>query len=202
MADEIAATEATLPAPTLPTFQEEDLLRLARAIVMEIHPLDKILAEHNLTADQLSLLQKNAYFARVLEDFRLDWGGPLSTPKRIAMKSLAALEDGLPKLAARMTDKSESLDAQVKVAKQLGEWGGLGADKSLQGSGEKFSITINLGADEKLRFEKNVAPTPPKSEGAAALPLNGEGKSSGGAIQLVIESEDHKAAVREISKTD
>ena len=54
---------------------------------------------------------------------------------------------------------------RIEAAKELRQVAG--NSDAMQASGEKFTITINLGGDEKLCFEKQLAPLgpPPADEG-------------------------------------
>jgi predicted DNA-binding transcriptional regulator AlpA len=56
-----------------------------------------------------------------------------------------------------LTDNLVSPRHRIEAAKELRQAAGNGPDAK-PGTGEKFIITINLGGDEKLHFEKQVAP--------------------------------------------
>jgi hypothetical protein len=59
-----------------------------------------------------------------------------------------------------LTDNLVSPRHRIEAAKELREVAGNGPDAK-PGTGDKFIITINLGGDEKLCFEKEVAPLAP-----------------------------------------
>jgi hypothetical protein len=59
-----------------------------------------------------------------------------------------------------LTDNLVSPRHRIEAAKELRQVAGNGPDTA-SGAGEKFVITINLGADEKLVYEKEVAPRQP-----------------------------------------
>ena len=59
-----------------------------------------------------------------------------------------------------LNDKQVSPRHRIEAAKELRQVAGNGPDAK-PGAGDKFIITINLGGDEKLRFEKEVAPLAP-----------------------------------------
>jgi hypothetical protein len=59
-----------------------------------------------------------------------------------------------------LNDNLVSPRHRIEAAKELREVAGNGPDAK-PGTGDKFIITINLGGDEKLRFEKEVAPLAP-----------------------------------------
>ena len=59
-----------------------------------------------------------------------------------------------------LTDEQVSPRHRIEAARELRQVAGNGPD-TVPGAGEKFVITINLGADEKLVFEKEIAPREP-----------------------------------------
>jgi hypothetical protein len=68
-----------------------------------------------------------------------------------------------------LTDNLVSPRHRIEAAKELRQVAGNGPDTA-SGAGEKFVITINLGADEKLVYEKEVAPRQPSLSGEGELP--------------------------------
>jgi hypothetical protein len=62
-----------------------------------------------------------------------------------------------------LNDQLVSPRHRIEAAKELRQTA-TGVDTSAGATGEKFTITINLGADEKLVFEGNKAPNPPTTE--------------------------------------
>jgi hypothetical protein len=59
-----------------------------------------------------------------------------------------------------LTDELASPRHRIEAAKELRQVASDGPNTA-SGTGEKFVITINLGADEKLVFEKEIAPFGP-----------------------------------------
>jgi hypothetical protein len=58
-----------------------------------------------------------------------------------------------------MHDRAESLAAKTELAKLISRIAGVGLnDASVAGVGEGVKITINLGQDANLKFEKVVTP--------------------------------------------
>jgi hypothetical protein len=68
-----------------------------------------------------------------------------------------------------LTDNLVSPRHRIEAAKELRQVAGNGPDTA-SGAGEKFVITINLGADEKLVYEKEVAPRQPSLSDEGELP--------------------------------
>ena len=69
-----------------------------------------------------------------------------------------------------LTDEQVSPRHRIEAARELRQVAGNGPD-TVPGAGEKFVITINLGEDKKLVFEKEIAPRRP-------LPFDDDGELS------------------------
>ena len=68
-----------------------------------------------------------------------------------------------------LTDEQVSPRHRIEAARELRQVAGDGPDTT-SGSGEKFVITINLGADERLFFEHDIAPRSPAPSDDGELP--------------------------------
>lgn len=153
------AEPVTILPPARAVISPEQLVKIAREVAMDIQELSHILKQFSLTPEQYTQhVEPNAFFQRALEAYRIEWNSALSTRDRIRVQAATALEESLPSLAARITKDSESLDAQVKGAALFAKLAGVDDNKDGGESSEKFSISINLGADIKLKYEKDVTP--------------------------------------------
>jgi hypothetical protein len=138
---------------------ELELLKLAREIAMDIRPLDEILNTHNITKDQFERIAALPRFQLYLESEASAWHGSLNTHERVKLKAAAMLEEWLPELNMRMHDRSENLNAKIEAGKLARDLAGFAKNGvGVEGMGEKFSVTINLGQDSKLTFEKQLPP--------------------------------------------
>lgn len=174
-------TVAVSPPAALPSLTPSDLAKLAREVVMQIRDLDDILAAFCITPEQYAAIAALPFFKHALEAISIEWNSSLSTAQRIKLSSQAILEDSLTKLGARMTDEKETLPAVVEAGKLFAKLGGVGeADKS-QTIGEKFTININLGGDNKLAVEVGAA-TPSEEPPTITLRANPEGSGSETAV--------------------
>jgi hypothetical protein len=68
-----------------------------------------------------------------------------------------------------LTNEQVSPRHRIEAARELRQVAGNGPD-TVPGAGEKFVITINLGADEKLVYEKEIAPRGPAPSDDGELP--------------------------------
>lgn len=147
-----------------PELSNYDLAKLAREIAMNIKPLDAVLSLYKITPEQYEKIKVHEFFARALDQFIIEWNSAKSVHDRIRIESAIILEDAMPGLAGRMAKESESLASVVETGKLLANLSGIGKEKERGNPGDKFSITINLGEDTKLKFEKDITPAAPKTD--------------------------------------
>lgn len=132
------------------------LAAIAREMAIAIRKPEDILAPFNLTIEQFEHdVQPLAFYKQCYEAFVAEWESAGSTNRRIALQAGAALEQILPKLAARMIKSGETLPAVTETAKLFAKLSGAGEEKKVEAAGEKFKIIINLGAD-KHEFNETV----------------------------------------------
>lgn len=193
---------ATPPlAPLPPGWDGDRLLELAREIAMNINDEAVILQNSGLTQQQYDDIKKIPFFARAVEAMRVDWESAGNTNKRLAIKAATALEATLPKLTGRLADKEESLDGVVKGATLLAKIAGIDEKKQGESGADKFSITINLGADEKLRIEKDITPgAVEKTEVPAVLRQVLEGAANEAALRPVPEANRNAGPIQQIAE--
>jgi len=138
-------------------FNDIGLVKLAREIAMDIRPLDEILEIHEITSGNWEKLHENTYFQELLRSEIEAWQAATNTAERVKLKSLAFVEEALAEFYARAHDPKEPLNAKVEVLKTIAKFAGVGGNQfDANVGGEKFSVTINLGADQSLRIEKTL----------------------------------------------
>lgn len=143
-----------------PSTSDTALVKLAREIAMDIQPIETILKQYSITDQAWEQLQRNGRFTRLLESQVEEWNSALNTHERVRAKSAAMLEEWLPELNNRLHDRDIGLPAKVEAGKMLTKMAGIGErEVGAGGAGERFTITINLGEDHKLSFEKQVPAT-------------------------------------------
>jgi hypothetical protein len=175
MTKKAKAVPVTVDIPPLPavpaivvgdtTYTPSNLAALAREVAMDIKPLPDILKVYRLSEDDYLKISKIPFYAKALETAAIEWNSALSTHDRIRIEAAAIMEDAMPGLSARMKSRDEALPAAIEAGKLFAKLAGLGeVNKAAAGSGEKFVIQIDLGADTKLRYEKDVSPILPVIE--------------------------------------
>lgn len=134
------------------------LIKLAREIAIDHHSIETILQRYGISSERWAKLQKNARFNELLTSETQAWQSAVNTKDRTELKAAAMMEEFLPEAFERMHNPSDNLSAKVELAKLIARIAGLGlTGQGGDGSGgERFSVTINLGADSKLKFEKEL----------------------------------------------
>lgn len=138
---------------------DNDILRLAREIAINLSDIETILKHHRITPETWSTIQSNPRFLKLLEAETVAWNSAGNTHERTRLKAAALVEEWLVEANTRLHDPDETLSAKVELGKLLTKIAEMGERTPGQAAvGERFSVTINLGADHKLQFEKNVTP--------------------------------------------
>lgn len=148
---ELAATFSTNPGV--------DYISLAREIARDMQPLQAILEARQIDANEWERIQSNPYFQSVLGSEVEAWQSATNVGERVRLKALHFVEEALPEFFQRAHDPRETLTAKNEVLKTIVRLAGIGNSMGDGGSmGEKFSVTINLGADQTVTIEKTVTP--------------------------------------------
>ena len=146
-------------APVTTTVSELVLIRVARDLAMDLHPLETILKTHDLDAKQWEALERNPRFRAILRSEIEAWNSASNTAERVKLKSLSFVEEALPEFYARAHDPRETLSAKIEVLKTIGRFAGVGVSSTDTAMvGEKFSVTINLGNSDAIKIEKSNSP--------------------------------------------
>ncbi len=160
----------TEPLPVVQAIKlsPEELSSLARELAINIRELKDILPDYDITEEQFNqFIATNPYFKQALRALEIEWKSAESTKERMRLQAAAGLEAALPVLAARMKIPTEDLGKANEVAKLFSKLAGVDTGPA-EGGGGKVTISIDLGGDNKLRFEKDVTP---KAEKGSASPI-------------------------------
>lgn len=134
------------------------MLKIAREIAMDIQSVEDILKNHEINEDQWEEIQQNPRFKGYLRGAVEEWQSATNTAERVKLKSMAFVEEALPEFFARAHDPKEPLAAKTEVLKTIAKFAGVGGNVDGAVSGEKLTVTINLGSDNQLRIERDVTP--------------------------------------------
>lgn len=177
-----SSVPVTVPVTLPPDFTIHQIAALVRDVAVQLEDMPVILKKHGLSRQQYDSLAGNQFFQNVLQEAVKNWHSPQSTKERVALGALLALEDALPRIAARMTAGREDLADVVETAKLFADLAGIGpkAAQQVQPTGEKFSININLGSDvQQFNTTRPVA----------SVQQFGEGENAGHPLRPIIEGE-------------
>lgn len=145
------ATEAVV-------LSDEDaiLVSLAREIAMDLRPLDQVLQGYGIDAERFNWLKSLPRFNSLLEAHKAEWDSAGNTEERTRLKAAIIIEEWLPAAHGLLHSKGEHLNAKTELAKLLAKMAGVGERDAGAAGSSKFSITINLGSDHKLKVEHMV----------------------------------------------
>jgi hypothetical protein len=183
----VQAAKALIPPIKLDSVE---LAKLAREIAMDLRERVDILKDFKLTEAQYDFLEaNNDFFKNALQSAVLEWHSPLSTMERIKLQSAAILEETLPALGARMQNKAEGLPGVVETAKFFAKNAGIG-ERGVgdAGAGERFTINIDLGGDQKITVSTSEG-TEADQGGAAGGPHGGNGQAKSNPLSIQHEPE-------------
>ncbi len=146
--------------PTIPAsvYDEVKLVKLARQIAMGVKDLPDILFANDLTQREFEEISKLPHFKRILDAEVRSWASIDSAEDRVRVKSASLIEEFLPELYARLNDRDENLTGKVKALELASKWARLGQTEAPTAGapGDRVQVIINLGADNKLVYDKQL----------------------------------------------
>ena len=148
-------TVAVTPEPLPQDFGTPQAAMLAYDVAIAMYDEATLIKKHKLTLGQYETLRRWPWFQKLVAKFADDWNAPKNAQQRLASEAIVGLESVLPDLIARMKVQNEPLAGVAQVAKIVADIAGVGGtNKAPAPTSEKFSITINLGADQEI-YEKS-----------------------------------------------
>lgn len=154
-----AAGRALVRVPLPPNMTQFEVAKLAREVAMDINEVSTILGHYQLSREQYNTIESLPFYQQVLAAERQAWLSAKNAPERIKLEAAALFEEAMPKLHARMINPLENLNQVAEVAKLIARVAGVGEkDGTASAGGEKFSITINLGDNNPVTYEKTINP--------------------------------------------
>jgi hypothetical protein len=135
--------ELPVPHPVTRSAQVQALL--ANELAAQLLPTSEVLNKFNLTKPQLKELLQNAQFKQMYLEAKAVWESGTNSKQRIAAKAAMMAEDSLLEIYGIIHDPDNGAPAKIDAFKQISTLADLYPKKESEGgSGEKFSITINL----------------------------------------------------------
>src|SRR5262252_17307 len=149
----------------MPDLDEIQMAKLARELVMNIRNYRLTFADFGIDENDYQQIEKNEFFRKVKDQFTIEWNSALSSEERVRLINLAYYEQLSPVLAKRAMAPDANLAAATDVGKLLMKGAGVGEPKSEKANTERFSIQINLGADQDgkeivEKYDKSISIDP------------------------------------------
>lgn len=120
---------------------------------MDIHPLDKILENCQVSVQEFSKWRTHSNFLRYLAEFQSEWHSAVNTHERVKIKAGVIIEEWMEEAYHNLHDKKLPLNHRVELGKLVAKIGGMGETKFNipAGEGNGFSLTINISNQAKDR---------------------------------------------------
>lgn len=134
------------------------LIQIVREIAINHHSIESILKRYGVSDIEWKKIRESKRFTQLLESETVIWQSATNTHERTKLKAASLIEEWLPEANKLMHNPEETLPARVELGKLVARIAGMGLNSSSisDNTGEKFSITINLGADKNIKFEKEI----------------------------------------------
>lgn len=148
MSDQDPVAEEALPYQfTMDIIPESATSGLALELVAGLSAPAKILERHGISPTQFKLIAKTPAFKQLYREANSFWNSDKNAADRIKAKSQMMVEDSLIDIFRIIKDERANPASRLDSFKQLSMLGGVSGTQKQEGggSGEKFSISINLG---------------------------------------------------------
>lgn len=152
-----------MPQPVIAQNTEIDqiaIMRLAREISRELKPLEAVLDDMKITAEQFERIQNNPLFHFHLTEEAGLWSATTkeNLRNRIAVKAAFAVDELMKEAIDLVQDKKLGGEARIKALQFLAKLGQLGEGNVTKDDGSgRVTINILMG-DKKLSFDKDNQP--------------------------------------------
>lgn len=136
--------------------RDDTLIKLAREIAIDHLDSQGIQELYKLSEDEWQIIQRSKRFQILLESEIIAWQSAQNTSERTKLKAGAIVENWLPEANTRLHDKAETLNSKVELAKLITSISGMTKTDAPGVGGSGFSVTINLGNQPALQFNKEL----------------------------------------------
>lgn len=129
---------------------------VAQEIARDVFELPYILRSAGVTDEEWEEMVCSPGWQASLQEQVALWRSSLNARERIEAKQLHMIENALPEMYRAMHDPEFAHNAKVEIFKALARNVGIGIkDAPAQGvaTGERISITINMGDDKKVEVQ-------------------------------------------------
>src|SRR5215472_7561882 len=147
--------------PKKVTLSPEKIIQLASDLAKRYKDTNLVLRDYGISEHEYYELEQNEFFKKALAAEVLEWNRPMNSEQRCQLGARSLTEQVIPEIAKGALDEKQPLNARTDAARFLASIAGLGKKERAESDSDRVVITINLGADEKLKFDKQVKPVEP-----------------------------------------
>lgn len=128
----------------------------ATQVAMQVEDFATICRSFGMSEAKGQALQEHPAYKTYYDSALAEWTAAHNTGARAELKAARAVEEAIPAVFAHIHDPEASDTSKIEAFKALGKLGRVGERVAGGGGGggDMVKITINLGADQKLTFEK------------------------------------------------
>lgn len=132
---------------------EKKMHMLAQELAYDIFPLERILESLEISPDDYKTIAESETFKRMLSEKLEVWASATNTKERTKLKVASMVELSLEDMYGFMLSEKTGDTARVELFKTLLRSAGLLGEQAQAGTGEKISISINMGAAAPVTVE-------------------------------------------------
>lgn len=147
-----------LPEVPVPTGVTPAQARLAWEMVTNIVPLGDIMRRHELSFDELELLQRDPVFKRMLGEFRKHWDSELSVNQRVALKAALLTEDSLLDVYGIIKDQNSTPGQKMEAFGALAKAGEVGVARRPGDEVTQTPVHITISVPGRVPLDVQATP--------------------------------------------
>lgn len=140
---------ASLP----PTDIDSQMLKVARAIAVDLHPIREIMSIYGIDQRTLDTWNKHPRFQSYLVSEAEAWNAATNTAERVKLKAAMVMEEFMLKAHGELHDARQGLNHRVELAKLVAKIAGVDGSRAGSGGpgegGGGFKLVINIGEGRK-----------------------------------------------------
>lgn len=131
--------------------------RVAREIAMDLYPLDKILENIEISAEEFGKWKDHPQFLKYLSQFRDEWSAATNTTERTKIKAGLVMEEFMEEAYKELHNVKQNLNHRVELGKLVAKIAGMGEPKFAGQVGGGFTLSINIGSHERVTIQPEVS---------------------------------------------
>jgi hypothetical protein len=143
------------PARPLDLARDADVIRLAKEVAIDHHPIADILTRYNIDEATWDALNEWPRFKELVDHERQQWNSALNTNTRVRLKSSTIIEEWMEEGYRLLHDAKENFSAKIELIKLFGKFSGLDAQEKVIGETATGRVTINIKiGDQNVEYQE------------------------------------------------